>query len=450
MAAIEIFNPMESVDGTTVSDGIAVQMFRVKYTGKLLYSEDEGRWYRYNGHIWQKERKSFAYEICHKLGLELSANNPKNIKELQSAKFAKAVESLIAAQDDFNRTIEKWDQDPFLAGEPRLTMDLRGADTRRPTPDDMITRSVSVSPTEIEDCPLWIKFLEDATGNDQELITFLQRWVGYCLTGDTREHALVFIYGGGGNGKSVFVNTIMGIFGDYAAVASMDTFTASKNDKHPTDIAMLRGARLVTASETEEGRSWDEARLKQMTGGDPISARFMRQDFFTFRPQFKLMIIGNHQPVLQNVDDAMRRRFCMVPFTIKPETPDPQLEEKLKKEWPAILRWALNGCRDWQRNGLPRPASVLAATAEYFDDQDVMSQWMEQACTVDIGNPYRKSSSSDLFESWSIHAKRAGILPGSIRGFSQKLVNRGLKKTRPKTGTVFEGIDINRNSIPYD
>jgi putative DNA primase/helicase len=138
-------------------------------------------------------------------------------------------------------------------------------------------------------------------------------------------------------------------------MAAMDTFTASRGDKHPTDLAMLRGARLVTASETEEGKAWAEARIKSLTGGDDFSARFMRQDFFEFKPAFKLCIIGNHKPVLQNVDDAARRRFNNIPFTRMPENPDRELEAKLMKEAPGILRWMIEGCLDWKRNGLMRP-----------------------------------------------------------------------------------------------
>ena len=155
-----------------------------------------------------------------------------------------------------------------------------------------------------------------------ELQRFLQQMAGYCLTGDISEHALFFVYGTGGNGKGVFLNTVAGILGDYAATAAMDTFTASQGDRHPTDLAMLRGARLVTAAETEEGRAWAESRIKQLTGGDPITARFMRQDFFTFQPAFKLVIVGNHKPVLRNVDEAARRRFNIIPFTRKPPKPD--------------------------------------------------------------------------------------------------------------------------------
>ncbi len=146
----------------------------------------------------------------------------------------------------------------------------------------------------------------------------------------------------------------------------MDVFTAASGERHPTDLAMLRGARLVSASETEEGRAWAESRIKAITGGDPISARFMRQDFLTFTPTFKLFVIGNHRPVLRNVDEAARRRFNLIGFNHKPGNPHRELGEKLKAEWPAILRWAIEGRLDWQRNGLIRPNSVLAATEDYF------------------------------------------------------------------------------------
>ena len=145
---------------------------------------------------------------------------------------------------------------------------------------------------------------------------------------------------------------------------------------------MLRGARLVSATETEEGRAWAESRIKQLTGGDPISARFMRQDFFTYVPTFKLVFIGNHKPALRNVDDAARRRFNIVPFLHKPPTPDQHLEQKLRAEWPAILRWMIDGCLAWQRDGLVRPAIVAAATEEYFSEQDILRQWVEECCEI--------------------------------------------------------------------
>jgi putative DNA primase/helicase len=198
-----------------------------------------------------------------------------------------------------------------------------------------------------------------------ELSAYLQRMAGYSLTGSTQEHALFFLYGLGANGKTTFLNTITACAGDYHRTAPIETFTTSSVDRHPTDLAGLRGARLVTAVETEEGCHWAEGRIKSLTGGDKISARLMRQDFFEYTPQFKLIIAGNHKPGLKSVDEAIRRRFNLIPFTvtIPPDERDGALPEKLKAELPGIMQWMINGCVDWQERTLAPPEVVATATA---------------------------------------------------------------------------------------
>ena len=220
-----------------------------------------------------------------------------------------------------------------------------------------------------------------------------------------------------------------------ATTAAMDTFTASKGDKHPTDLAKLRGARIVTASETEHGHAWAESRIKALTGGDRISARFMRQDFFEYDPQFKLTIIGNHKPVLRNVDDAMRRRVNIVPFLLKPEVVDPDLEAKLIHEAPAILQWMVEGCLDWQVNGLIRPDVVKAANAEYFSEQDTFTQWIEECCEVEVGHhPFIWDYSGDLYASWKDYCLKAGEEPGSNKAFADQLGGKGIERHRASGG----------------
>jgi putative DNA primase/helicase len=201
----------------------------------------------------------------------------------------------------------------------------------------------------------------------------------------------------------------------------METFTASNNDRHPTDLAGLRGTRLVSSSETEKGRRWAESRIKQLTGGDVVSARFMRQDFFEYQPQYKITIIGNHQPRLHNVDDAMRRRVNIIPFVHKPSKPDPQLEEKLKNEWQGILRWMIDGCLDWQKNRLVRPKAVQAATGKYFADQDLWPQWLDEECDIEPGNRWKTAGLSELFDAWTRYAKAGGCDPGSRVEFNEKM-----------------------------
>ena len=293
------------------------------------------------------------------------------------------------------------------------------------------------------DCPQWLAFLEQVTAGDTGLIRFLKQWCGYCLTGDIGEHALLFAHGPGGNGKGVFINTVAWIMGDYARTAAMDTFVASTNDKHPTELAMLRGARLVTASETEEGRAWAEARIKALTGGDPITARFMRQDFFTFMPQFKLTIIGNHKPVLRNVDEANRRRINMASFVYKPPVKDVKLEEKLRAEGPGILRWMIEGALDWQKNGLVRPEVVTKATADYFSEQDTVHQWIEEHC--DLGAT-QSDTLAVLFKNWTDYAISNGEKPGTTKWFSQTLARLGCEAVKNTPGNNgkrgFKGIGV--------
>jgi putative DNA primase/helicase len=205
---------------------------------------------------------------------------------------------------------------------------------------------------------------------------------------------------------------------------------------------MLRGARLVTASETEEGREWAEARIKQMTGGDPITARFMRQDFFTFVPTFKLTIVGNHQPGLRNVDEAAKRRFRIVPFTRKPARPDTELEHKLRAEWPAILRWMIEGCLEWQQHGLSKPASVTAATADYFAEQDLFAQWLAENCDVEPTNDYKWERTAELFASWAAYAKAAGDNPGNTKSFGPAMRRHGLREKRSTRARGWQGVRL--------
>jgi putative DNA primase/helicase len=328
---------------------------------------------------------------------------------------------------------------------PSGTVDLRTGISRPADPVDRINRITAVGPADVADCDRWLTFLDEVTGKDDELIAFLQRFCGYCLTGDIGEHALAFVYGPGGNGKSVFLNTVSGILSDYATTAAMETFTATKYEQHPTDLAMLAGARLVTAAETEEGKFWAENRIKQITGGDPITARFMRCDSFTYRPAFKLMIIGNHEPMLRNVDDAARRRFNIVPFIRKPARVDKGLEKKLKQEWSGILRWMIDGCLKWQAEGLSPSSTVAAATRSYFENQDLFGQWLEEKCNAEPGNEKKTATSADLFASWSQFAKAAGETPGNRKSFARQLERRGFRSYRKgdKAGTrAWYGIDM--------
>ena len=435
-AAIELpVRPSPAAMELEPTEDAVAQAFALRYRQTLRYDHTSGLWHEWDGASWRPERTRLAFEWARKLCREVADAKDYNFgirSTLAKAVTAGAVERFAQSDRAFAVTSEIWDADPYLLGTPGGTLDLRTGAVRRASSNDFITRLTAVAPAETAACPRWLAFLDDATGGDADLIRFLRSWCGYALTGTVQEHALLFIYGPGGNGKSVFLNTISNLLGDYAKVAAMETFTAASGDRHPTDLAMLAGARMVSVSETEEGAPWAETRIKQLTGGDPISARFMRRDFFTYLPAFKLTIVGNHQPQLRNVDDAARRRFNVVPFTRKPAQPDRDLEAKLRAEWPAILRWSIDGALEWQRAGLVRPTAVKAATADYFSEQDSVAQWLEEQC--ETGGRHLSETVGALFESWRTFALANGEKPGTAKWISQTLARHGFEAVKNTPG----------------
>lgn len=436
--------------GEVTEDSVAIA-FTERHRGKLLFDHDAGKWYEWSGDHWRADTTHVAFSYARGLARAAAAGGkPAVVVAAGKAAFAGGVERLARADRAHAVTQAVWDSDPWLLGCPGTTVDLRTGGGRKPDAADRITKRTSVAPSLTANCPRWLEFLEQATGEDEELIRFLRAWCGYCLTGDTREHVLLFIFGPGQNGKSVFLNVVQALLGDYAVTASMDAFTAARADRHPTELAMLRGARFVTASETEEGRAWAESRIKQLTGGDRISARFMRQDFFEFKPQFKLTIVGNHKPTLVNVDDAARRRFRLAPFTRKPPRPDRELEAKLLAEGPGILRWMIQGCQDWNTNGLPMSRSVADATADYFEEQDVFGAWLAECCRVESENEHLRTAANELFQSWRKFSQKAGEEPGTQKRFGESLRRRGFKKVRTMHARMWQGVALRHQPNWHD
>ncbi len=334
--------------------------------------------------------------------------------------------------------MEQWDADPWLLSTPGCVIDLKTSDVRGHRREDYSTKITATAPS--GGCPTWLEFLKRITDGDGDLIAFLQRVTGYALTGITREHSLVFLYGTGANGKSTFLNAVAGILGAYHTTSCTEVFTITHGERHPTELASLRGARLVTAVETEEGRRWAEARIKALTGGDPIAARYMRQDFFEFVPTFKLVIAGNHKPQLRNVDEAFRRRLHLIPFTVTiPEDErDETLPEKLKGEWPGILEWMIDGCLEWQEKGLCPPERVLEATKEYLSAEDTIALWNDDRCHQ---GPDYKAATSELYASFKAWCEQAGEHVTSMKRFSQNLEAHGYLRTRLSNGRKgFEGL----------
>lgn len=427
--------------GALSHDALALQMGEA-WRSDARYVAAWGRWLFWNGAIWRFDdtlqhmtrTRAFLREKAQHLPTAFDDFK----RHMRRADTIAKVVGLARSNPVQAATVEQWDADPWLLGTPSGTVDLRTGELREARPEDYITKTTAVAPAPPGTAaPMWSSHIKRITGGDAELAAYLQRLFGYTLTGSTREHVLPFAYGGGANGKSVTVNTELGVMGDYGVVIPTEMLMVSQGDRHPTEVARLRGVRLAVGSETEQGRRWAEARIKALTGGDPIAARFMRQDFFEFEPQFKLFVIGNHRPSLRGVDEAMRRRLHLVPFTVTiPERErDKDLPEKLRAEWPAILRWAIDGCLSWQREGLKPPERVRDATEAYLEAEDSLILWIEECCTPD-GDAWEPSGT--LFKSWKQWAERAEEFVGSRKRFATVLEERGFVPKR-QGGTGIRG-----------
>lgn len=405
--------------------------FSDQHEGELRYVAGWRRWMCWDGTRWHEDETLAVFDraraICRKASAECGDAKVAAAVRLAAARTAVAVEILARSDRRHATTIKQWDADAWLLNTPAGTVDLRTGELHDHRREQYLTKITAAGPG--EDCPSWRCFLDRITDGCSELQAFLQRVIGYCLSGSTREHAVFFLYGTGANGKSVFLSTIAGLMGDYAKTAPASAFTATNTEQHPTDVAGLRGARFVTAIETEDGRWWAEAKIKSLTGGDRITARFMRQDFFEYVPQFKLIVAGNHKPGLRNVDEAIRRRLHLIPFTVTigEQERDPDLCEKLKTEYPGILKWAIEGCLAWQRDGLNSPDIVRSATSDYLAAEDAIGRWIEDRCLV--GNGFWTAGAA-LFADWQQWSDRTGERPGTQKRFTQGLQARGIQSER--------------------
>ena len=399
-----------------------------------LWCEMWGRWMVWNGDRWLRDETNMVLDVVRQT-CRLAANDVLSNVELDAGKRQRQADKIASFRTITNverlartyRSVashpDEWDRDLWALNTPGGVVNLRTGDLRPHSREDRFTKITHVTPAGA--CPAWLEFLQRATGGNNDLIGFLKRMCGYALTGEVREHALFFVYGTGGNGKGTFLNTITHIMGDYQRVSGAETFTESPGDRHTTELARLQGARLVTAQETEEGKRWAESRIKALTGGDPITARFMRQDDFTFLPQFKLVIVGNHKPSFRSVDDAIKRRLHLIPFTtvIPSEEKDPMLPEKLKAESAGILQWMIEGCVEWARDGLKPPQIVKESTEEYLGAEDSLQQWIDECC--DVG-PFFATSKA-LFTSWSVWCEGSGEYVGTMKRLMAKLESRGIQ-----------------------
>lgn len=433
------------------SEDAIAQRFSTYFEDDWRHVHSWGRWYQWHAQrgVWLQdetlEHFDLARMICRSFAADVRSSEHKAAERIaqliESARTVAAVVKLASADRRHAADVHQWDRDPMLLNTPLGLVELATGKLVPHRRDAYCTNVTAAAPDFLSPPREWFRFLHRITGGDRRLVAYLQRLVGYCLTGNTSEHTLTFLYGLGANGKSTFLNTITGMLGDYAQIAPMDVFLEAHNERHPAELAMLRGARLVVGQETEQGRRWAVSRLKTLTGGDAISARFMRQDFFTFMPTFKLVLAGNHKPGLGNVEEAIKRRLHLVPFTHTIPAPerDKKLMEKLRAEWPGIMAWAVRGCLRWQRLGLRPPAIVRSATDDYLVDEDVLDAWLAD-CTARDANAF--SSGKRLYDSHHAWAEARGEKFYGLRRLVQLLDERGFQRVRTRQANGFGGLRL--------
>jgi putative DNA primase/helicase len=423
-------------------DGIALD-FLHQHGRTWRYVEEWGIWVEFDGHLWQRRSVPQLWTRlspivrAHAATLDGLADRRRLLKRATHSGAEGLARGPLTVHTDI------FDADPWLLNTPGGIVDLKTGTLRPARPEDYCSQATLVTPTPKIECPSWIKFMDAIMDGDAELVAFLQRLTGLSLIGKVIEHVVPFLYGTGGNGKGVFLETIGTVLHDYAQAAPMTLFTETKGTNHPTEMARLQGKRFLRAQETGSGAVWDDTLVKALTGGDRIPARFMRQDFFEFDPKFTVFIAGNHKPHLRRVTGGERRRFKMIPFNVdfaKRGEVDPELRTKLLFEAPGILRWMIEGCRQYQQIGLAPPKAVLDTTDEYFAEQDPLSSW--RAARLQEGDPGTWTSEVELYADYSKFPREHGDILLSKHEFGTRMENAGFRALKRKPGKGYLGAKL--------
>jgi putative DNA primase/helicase len=433
----------------TCSDVGNAERFVKKHGDAVRYVTTWGAWVSWDGSRWASDAscgvealaKETARDICEwsttKLADAIKLGNTDKTKRAEAlVKWATKSQSSqrLAAMTQVARSTPsiavahtRLDSDPMLLNVANGTVDLRTGALRKHDARDLLTKIAPVVFDDRATCPTFDAFLLKVMGGNAELVDYLARIVGYALTGEVRDHVLVFFYGAtGANGKSTFLGTMQVMLGDYAAPASRGLLFSGKGE-HPTALAALCGKRFVTCSEIQDGQQFDEALVKDLTGGDQITARRMREDPWTYSPTHKLFIAGNHKPQVRGDDGGIWRRIKLVPWTVTiPEAErDTHLPEKLRAELPGIMAWAVRGCLAWQERGLDTPKAVRDATAAYRDESDTLGQFFRLSVVFERDASVARK---EIREAYELFCSENGAAPFGAMRFAQRLREHGVSE----------------------
>lgn len=451
-------NIITAIDNECLTDlGNAKRLIN-KHGSILRYITNWGKWIVWNNNMWKVDLCSEVYRLVEDILNDLLVSSKISEKDnLKNHAFKSQGKSRIEAMIDLAKTQpnisispQQLDKDPYLLNCLNSTINLKTGELLPHSKEHLITKTINVNYDSHAKCPNFEKFLLEIMGEDKEKVNYLQRVFGYSLTGDIREQILFFFYGTGANGKSTLLNTIKTLLSDYAKQAAPNLLVQKQNESHPTELADLCGARFVTCVEVEEGKRLAENLVKQMTGGDTIKARFMRQDFFEFTPTHKIFLAANHKPKIIGTDYAIWRRIHLVPFhvTIPEGKQDKMLQEKLTEEIPGILSWAVKGCLDWQRMGLHPPKEVIAAKEEYREEMDIIALFINDCCIMDSKATV---SCTNIYKKYVDWCNESGEFVLSKINFGKKLEEKGFSVDRKSQGLrVRKGLCLKEMPNPYD
>jgi putative DNA primase/helicase len=431
------------------TDAGNAQAFELLHGDRFRYDHDRCKWLVWNGRYWERDKDDEADRAALETArarLEAAASGDSEEIDwaLGSESVSRRQGMLTSAQSirSLATTSADFDRDPFLLTVGNGTLNLATGKLRQFRPEDLITRSAEVSFRPTARAPRWYKFLTEVFADDRDLVQFVQRAVGYSLTGDTREQCLFILWGGGANGKSTFLETIICLLGSHAATTPFSTVMIQRNPGSPrNDLAALHGARLVKASEAEHKSTFSESTVKEITGGDTITARFLFKEHFSYKPTFKLWLATNHRPEIQGTDDAIWRRIRLIPFTrqFSGANKDAGLREKLERELPGILSWAVQGCLDWQEHGLKSPRTVEAATLEYRQESDQVGRFLKDRCHL---QPAERTPGKTLYDAFVLWCGTHNEKALANNQFSAKLAERGLAKKRSSRAAIYLGVGL--------
>ena len=404
----------------------------------IRYCKHLGGFLAWSKKHWTVDNVSLVWHCAIDTAMKISREIRRAGRHPELGKWAAAAESSRNIEDALKQlrvhykireSADNFDRDPWLFNVLNGTIDLRTGQLREHRREDLITR---VAPVEFDPAAVphrWIQFLDEIFDGNKNLIEFVQRACGYALTGSVREQKLFFLHGGGANGKTTFLDTLMYLMGRYSRRMPPDLLFASRADMHPTGFADLKGCRLAVTPEVEFGKRLAEVAVKELTGGDLMTARRMRQDYFQFRPTHKIFMCGNHLPVIRGTDHAIWRRIMLIPFTVTfpEERQDKELSARLRAEAPGILNWLVEGCLEWQNKGLAEPAEVTAATGAYRSEMDILGDFINDCCTL---APNAETSSADLNRAYKEWCSNNGDRLMSPRSFGLQLKGRGFTRKR--------------------